>query len=169
MKPDFPTVVTASVAFSPSAFVEVVMASVLPLINPENCIELQEGKTLADVRDALIPIFGRYTIEDAVYVHQMLRGTDGHWVQPDGDDPRAHAIFEAREVLVRFICHAGSSGPACATARAAFAEEKDGDGDELPDDLYGSLHFHISHDVRHLRTGRFYGERFGDGHWALDI
>lgn len=158
--------------FSPSTFVEVVTATVLPLIDPVKGTGLQDGKTLADVRDALLPIFGQYTVEEAVYVHRMLHHTDGHWTaSADSDDPRAHALFAARECLVHYICHAGSSGPACAAARAIFAELRDGDGDgtDLSDDLYGSLHFQISSDVRHLRTGRFYGERFEDRHWALDL
>jgi hypothetical protein len=170
MEPNFPAFVTARPTFSPSAFVEAVVAAVLPLVDPVKGTSLREGRTPADVRNVLLQIFGRYTVEDAVYVHQMLYNTDGHWTNTDGgDDPRAHAVFEARELLVHFICHAGSSGPACAAARATFAARRDGDGDELSDELYDSLHFRISTDISHLRTGRFYGERFEGDHWASDL
>jgi len=141
------------------------------LIDKKDGTILRDGKSRADVREALLPIFGRYTVEDAVYAHQMLRGTNVHWsvAEGKGDDPRQHAIYEAREALVHFICHGHSTSPACAAARAAFAEDKDGDGDDLPDDLYDILHFQISHDISDLRSGRFFGERF-DGHmWAIHL
>jgi hypothetical protein len=154
-------------SFTPSAFVEQVTAAVLPLIDPEHGTDLREGKTLADVIEAVVPLFGHYTVEDAVYAHQTLRHAATHWSEPvNGDDPRAHAIFEAREVLTHFICRAMSTSPACAAARAAFAQEGDGDGEELPEDMSKPLHFRISCDVAVLRKGRFDGERFAGRQWG---
>src|SRR5262244_179539 len=96
----------------------------------------------------------------------MLWQTDHHWTPPlNLDEPRAHAIYEAREALVHFICHANSTSPACAAARASFAENYDGDGDELPSDLYKALHFRISCDISDLRRGHWSGERFDT--WQL--
>ena len=154
-------------AFTPSAFIEQVTAAVLPLADKDG-ISLREGKTMVDVVEAVLPLFGHYTVEDAVYAHRMLKGAGCHWTEPlDRDDPRAHAIYEAREVLMHFICHATSTGPACAAARAAFAQDGDGDGDELPADLSNPLHFRISHDIVDLRRGQFSGgERFAGGQWG---
>jgi hypothetical protein len=146
--------------FTPSVFVEQVTAAVLPLVDEGDGTELRAGKTRADAIEALLPLFGHYAVEDAVYAHRMLRGADCHWSEPaNRDDPRAHAIYEAREALVHFICHAMSTGPACAAARAAFAQDGDGDGDELPEELYNKLHFHISCDVVALRTAYIYRDR----------
>jgi hypothetical protein len=119
------------------------------------------------VREALLPLFGHYTVEDALYAHRLLQNANVHWDEPEsgGDDPRAHAIFEAREMLVHFICRAMGTGPACAAARAAFAQDGDGDGDELPGALYNILHFRISNDISHLRGSRYMGERFDSAGW----
>jgi hypothetical protein len=150
--------------FLPRAFIEAVTDAVLPLIDDRDGTQYIQGKSHHDARRALVPLFGEYTVEDAVHVHRMLRHADGHWrPRHDIDDPRVHALYEAREALVRFICHAQGSGPACAAARAAFAHEGDGDGDMLTDDLYDALHYRIRGDIVDLRASRFaHGQRFGD-------
>jgi hypothetical protein len=157
-------------AFTPSFFVEQVTAAVLPLIDVERATELAEGNTRADVEQALLPLFGHCTVEDAVYAHRLLFDAGVHWSNPEvpGDDPRLAEIYEARELLVHFICNGISTGPACAAARASFAERGDGDGDKLPDDLYCCLHFRISHDISNLRQRRFQGERLAD-HFGLSV
>jgi hypothetical protein len=82
-------------AFTPSAFVEQVTAAVLPLVDENDGTVLREGKTLADVADAVVPPFGHYTVEDAVFAHRMLKWANAHWSEHIGrDDPRAHAIVE---------------------------------------------------------------------------
>jgi hypothetical protein len=62
-----------------------------------------------------------------------------------------------------------STSPACAAARAAFAQEGDGDGDELPAELYNALHSRISSDIARMRSGRFDGQRFSDDIWATHL
>lgn len=120
------TEATDKSSFTPSTFIEQATAAVLPLVD-EDGTSLRDGKTMIDVIEAMRPLFGHYTVEDAIYAHQMLKGAYVHWSEPaKGDDPRVQAICEAREALMHFICHAISTGPACAAARAAFAQDGDG-------------------------------------------
>ena len=97
--------------FTPTAFVEAVTAAVLPLINEGNTAGLREGKTGADVHQALVSLFGDYVIEDAVYTHRLLQHAHLHWDTTGGDDARCYAIREARTILLHFICKGISSGP----------------------------------------------------------
>jgi hypothetical protein len=117
-----------------------------------------ERKTDTDVVVALQPIFGHFTVFDAVMVHFMLDpagNTDGE--TPDGkDNPRSHAVFLAREAIIAFACNARASSARCAEARAYLAE-KEGDMHET-----GNVLGTIAADMKYLRRGRYRGRRFGD-------
>ena len=88
-----------------SAFMEQVIEAVLPLLD-ESGTDLREGKTRTDAVIALQPLFGHFTVFDAVMVHFMpdpAGNTDCEI--PDGkDNPRSHAVFLAREAIIDFSC-----------------------------------------------------------------
>jgi hypothetical protein len=153
--------------FSPSSFEERLIEAVLPLID-ESGTGLREGKTELDVVRALQPIFGHFTVYDAVMVHFMLAPageTDGE--TPDGkDNPRTHAVFLARMAIVDFVGNARASSARCAEARAYLAEHE---GD-MAETTSGAVFRTIAADVKYVSRGRYRGQRFGDidaqmDHW----
>lgn len=152
-------ITNTTLPFSPSAFVEQVIEATLPLVDDKGD-RMKKGVTRADVVRALQPLFGRYTVFDAVLVHFMLDpagNTDGETA--DGkDNPRSHAIFLAREAIIDFACNARASSARCAETRAYLAEHE-GDMDEAP---HGSVLGTIAADVRHVSRRRYRGQRFGD-------
>lgn len=151
--------VGTSRAFSPTAFMEQVIEAVLPLIG-ESGTELREGATDTDVVLALQPLFGHFTVFDAVMVHFMLdpAGNTDSETADGRDNPRSHAIFTAREALIHFACNARASSARCAEARAYLAEHE-GDMDQAP---HGSVLSTIGSDVKYVSRGRYRGQRFGD-------
>lgn len=157
---------TGRIAFQPSAFVHGIASALVPLIEDGSDGKMKEGKGVGDIHAALVPIFGRFTIADAVCVHSFLRPAGDAYFGNDGlDGDRTHGVWLARESLVHFICHGMATGPACAAARAQFAQTHDGDGDALTDDLYRPLHFRISCDISALRSARYFGQRFEEQVW----
>jgi hypothetical protein len=142
--------------FSPSAFVQKVIDAVLPLVDGEKA---KEGVSKVDIIEALKPLFGHFTVRDAVLVHFMFEpeaNIDAEGL--DSDSPKRHAIFEAREALISFACNAKASSPECAVTRMYLADQE-GDLHEVDD---GSVWKAMTHDVPHLRSGRYDGHRFAD-------
>ena len=137
---------------------EQVIEAVLPFID-EDGTHLREGKTDTDVVIALQPLFGHFTVFDAVMVHFMLDPAGNTDCEtPDGkDNPRSHAVFLAREAIIDFACNARASSARCAEARAYLAEQE-GDMDEAAGNVLGT----IGADVKYVSRGRYRGQRFGD-------
>lgn len=149
---------TTAQPFSPSTFVEQVIEAVLPLINHKGD-RIKEDVTPGRVVEVLKPLFGRFTVRDAVIAHFMLEpDSNTNADDLDSDNPRKHALYEAREALVSFITNAKASSPECAVTRIYLAEEE-GDADEAP---HANLMQAIADDVRHVRSGRYKGQCFGD-------
>jgi hypothetical protein len=155
------TMITAATVqpFSPSAFVEQVIQAVLPFTDARGD-NRKEGVTDSQLVEALKPLFGGFTVHDAVIAHFMLdpdSNTDVDDREGEGDNPRKHALYEAREILIRFITNAWASSPECAVTRIYLAEKEEDDLNDAPD---SSLMQVMRDDVRSVRTGRFRGQRF---------
>jgi hypothetical protein len=143
--------------FSPSAFVEQVIEAVLPFVNVDGD-NVKEGGTDAQIVETLKPLFGGFTVHDAVIAHFMLEpDSNADADDCEGDSPRQHALYEARTALVNFITNARASSPECAVTRIYFAEDE-GDADEA---THANFLQAVAGDVRHFRSGRFKGQRFG--------
>jgi hypothetical protein len=104
------------------------------------------------------PLFGTFTVRDAVIVYFMLE-PDFNADADDcvGDNPRKHALFEARTTLINFVTNARASSPECAVTRIYLAQDV-GDADEGP---HANLHWVMQNDIKHVRSGRFEGQLFG--------
>jgi hypothetical protein len=75
-----------------------------------------------DVIEALKPLFGHFTVYDAVLVHSMLDSDANTEIEDLRiDNPKKGAIFVAREALISFICNARASTPECAVTRMYLA------------------------------------------------
>jgi hypothetical protein len=98
-------------------------------------------------------------VRDAVLVHFMLDPEANTEVEDlKLDNPKKHAIYEAREALISFVCHGNASSPECAASRIYLADAE-GDLDEVHD---GQIWKAVADDVRHVRSGRYDGQRFAD-------
>lgn len=154
-------------AFDPFGYVEHVVESVLTVVNNDpdaTFIELAPGKSLVDLFHAVEPLFGRFTISDAVIVHGLLLAAGdviANDPSPKGGELGTGVCYYARSILEDFISHAQSSNPRDATARAHFNELMF-DGERLIGDANeAAVRFNLSADIRCLRDGNFGGATFG--------
>ncbi|WP_170303537.1 hypothetical protein [Reyranella soli] len=119
---------------------------------------------------SLLPVFGNYTVADAVYMVGMLR-TIGFEMQPDrgidsedGEPLTADDLLhEVVWLLEHFICTADASNEECASARAVFmAKAQEDDAWKPADHFMAKLADCAMDDLRCLRRLMFgSGETFG--------
>ncbi|MPZ31454.1 MAG: hypothetical protein GEV13_10730 [Rhodospirillales bacterium] len=145
-------------AFTPMAFVREVVTAVLPLMDKD---QLREGKSRADVFEALTPICGHYSVVDAFLAWRLLNAAENASIYIE--DTESGALHQAAYMLETFVAHGWPSSADCVSARAAALEiVVDGEhamGDVNDDAARGSL----THDVLQLRCGRYHGDRFDRG------
>jgi hypothetical protein len=149
--------------FSPTGFVRKVSDAVSPLMAASG-ERLRDDVGRVTLAQALMPLFGSFTIADAVFAATILRAA--FRVLPDqmpsGKVCRSHgALFEVAELLEDFVAEARASGPDCVHARAYLLEWAEEDDLELCDHNKLAIAKAIVRDSHDLRNGRFRGEKFG--------
>ena len=141
--------------FTPTSFVREVVAAVVPLMDKNM---LHEGKSRADVFEALTPICGHYSVADAFLAWRLLHAAENSSVYPE--DTESGALHQAAYMLETFVAHGWPSSADCVAARASALEiNEDGEhamGTVNDDAARGGLTL----DVSLLRSGRYPGERF---------
>lgn len=143
--------------FSPTAFVRRVVAAVVPLMHDGR---LRDGKSRADVFEALEPIVGHYTMADAFLAWRMLRAAQ--CAEFYSEDSATSALYEAAYLLQTFVARGWPSSADCVSARAA-ALQVDEDGEKaMGDDNDDAARAEVASDVSKVRSGRFYGEQLSD-------
>jgi hypothetical protein len=163
MKPPVKKARREASVFSPTDFVRRVSAAVSPLMAPSG-ESLRADVGRAELARALTPLFGNFTVADAVFAEAILRTAFGALPDetPDGKVCCAHgALFEVAELLEDFIAEASASGPDCVHARAYLLEWAERENLELAEANKLALAKSIGRDTHSLRNGRFQGETFG--------
>lgn len=146
---------TTTNAFMPTAFVREIVAAVMPLVDRDN---LREGKSRADVFEALCPICGDYTVADAFLVWRLLRAAQSASLYSEGAE--FNALYEAIYVLETFVARAFVSSDDCVSARASALEINEDGEHAMGDDNDDAARSKLTNDVSYLRSGRYFGERF---------
>jgi hypothetical protein len=143
--------------FVPTAFVRQVVAAVVPLIDKD---ELRDGKSRADVFEALNPIVGHYTMADAFLAWRMLR--TAQCASLYSEDSETSALYEAAYLLETFVARGWPSSADCVSARAAALKIDEEAEKAMGDDNDDAARPELTSDVCKLRSGHFHGERLSD-------
>jgi hypothetical protein len=151
--------------FNPTSFVFSAIEAVAPLVDVA-ADKLKSVKTRVDVVRALLPIFGRYTVADAVMAFGLIKIAER--AEVDENVPSGNTglpLYEAREALEAFASTARATSPACVSARALLAKYACDDGCVLSDANAVAIQEMHRTDISDLRAGKFYGEAFDDPDW----
>ncbi|MSP76536.1 MAG: hypothetical protein EXR12_10415 [Rhodospirillaceae bacterium] len=92
-------------AFHPRAFVHGIATALVPLIEDGSDGKLKEGKGAGDIHAALVPIFGRFTIADAVCVRSFLRpASDAYFGEEKLDGSSGNRVGDWGDHSARKAC-----------------------------------------------------------------
>lgn len=143
---------------SPLEFVDRIIHAVSPLLEVDKKMEFEfkEGRGRDDVRQALLPVIGRYNVEEAaslyVMVAQSMRGRPC---------PLEYgALYETHLQLLDFISTGFGSGPLCVAARVELFDDRFADFSAVH---RASIRHSIKVDIGHLIVSDFEsGTQFKD-------
>jgi hypothetical protein len=148
-----------------TAFAASVVQAVLPLVDQGKGDRLANGYGANDVFQALVPLFGGFTVAEAVRMFELLEGPQqeiNEHTDAGRDNPQTEAIYQARAILADFACCARPSSAACVAARVTMLKQGDDIGEVNEWDLADAL----ADDIRRLSRSSFgRGERFAAARW----